>query len=322
MSGPRMKLPRSREAAIIDDGTEEAAPAGRTRRKPVHARSSHGRRDPPSRGRRGRGRRDQAAARTARHRADRASHAGAARCGGEQPARRDDGAAAPAGHRTASSPRASGAASRRRCAKSICRCSPPIWRDSFPAQNIDDAPRRLAATCPGAGRRRPLGLAHRPGRGQPRMALLAHCVSFGVNALYERRTPTAAWGQPARPRPPSARGGPAGTHRPGSTWSRRAGSPTVANYLGRVTKAASWRPCAKGRGDRPPQLIDHLKKGDMAKEAERLLAATGWLPEPLRLDDLDVGPQAVAQRTSASNCPPSSPRTTRLSPTTKRSAST
>ena len=29
-------------------------------------------------------------------------------------------------------------------------------------------------------------------------------------------------------------------------------------------------------------LIDHMKKGDMAKEAERLLADSGWLPEPLR----------------------------------------
>jgi len=29
--------------------------------------------------------------------------------------------------------------------------------------------------------------------------------------------------------------------------------------------------------------LDHLKKGEMAKEAERLLDGTGWLPEPLRL---------------------------------------
>ena len=33
------------------------------------------------------------------------------------------------------------------------------------------------------------------------------------------------------------------------------------------------------------QLIDHLKKPDMAKEAERLLAGTGWVPEPLRTPD-------------------------------------
>ncbi|MDA9398664.1 hypothetical protein XH79_07705 [Bradyrhizobium sp. CCBAU 45389] len=40
-------------------------------------------------------------------------------------------------------------------------------------------------------------------------------------------------------------------------------------------------------GERAAQLIDHLKKGDMAKEAERLLAESGWLPEPLRMADAD-----------------------------------
>ncbi|MBN9252389.1 MAG: DNA-binding protein, partial [Mesorhizobium sp.] len=39
----------------------------------------------------------------------------------------------------------------------------------------------------------------------------------------------------------------------------------------------------EGAGERAAQLIDHLKKGEMAREAERLLADSGWLPEPLRL---------------------------------------
>jgi len=39
----------------------------------------------------------------------------------------------------------------------------------------------------------------------------------------------------------------------------------------------------EGAGERAASLIEHLKKGDMAREAERLLADTGWLPEPLRL---------------------------------------
>jgi ParB family chromosome partitioning protein len=43
----------------------------------------------------------------------------------------------------------------------------------------------------------------------------------------------------------------------------------------------------EGAGERAAQLIDHMKKGDMAKEAERLLANTGWLPEPLRLTGAD-----------------------------------
>ena len=39
----------------------------------------------------------------------------------------------------------------------------------------------------------------------------------------------------------------------------------------------------EAKGEQSAQLIDHLKKADMAKEAERLLDGTGWLPEPLRL---------------------------------------
>jgi ParB family transcriptional regulator, chromosome partitioning protein len=32
-----------------------------------------------------------------------------------------------------------------------------------------------------------------------------------------------------------------------------------------------------------------LKKGDMAVEAERLLADSNWLPEPLRTPEIDAG---------------------------------
>ena len=38
----------------------------------------------------------------------------------------------------------------------------------------------------------------------------------------------------------------------------------------------------EAKGEQSAQLIDHLKKADMAKEAERLLEGSGWLPEPLR----------------------------------------
>ena len=36
----------------------------------------------------------------------------------------------------------------------------------------------------------------------------------------------------------------------------------------------------------------------MAREAERLLDSSGWLPEPLRLDDPDFAPEAVAEDAS------------------------
>jgi ParB family chromosome partitioning protein len=61
--------------------------------------------------------------------------------------------------------------------------------------------------------------------------------------------------------------------------------PTVDNYLGRVPKVRILEAVREARGEASAQLIDHLKKPDMAKEAGRLLADTGWLPEPLRTPD-------------------------------------
>ncbi len=62
--------------------------------------------------------------------------------------------------------------------------------------------------------------------------------------------------------------------------------PTVDNYLGRVTKARILEAVREAKGESSAQLIDHLKKTEMAKEAERLLDSTGWLPEPLRLAEV------------------------------------
>ena len=52
--------------------------------------------------------------------------------------------------------------------------------------------------------------------------------------------------------------------------------------LGRVTKARILGAVREARGNQAAQLIDHLKKGEMAAKAEELLAGSGWLPEPLR----------------------------------------
>lgn len=62
-------------------------------------------------------------------------------------------------------------------------------------------------------------------------------------------------------------------------------NPTVDNYLGRVPKARILEAVREAKGEASAQLIDHLKKPEMAKEAERLLAGTGWVPEPLRTSD-------------------------------------
>ncbi|WP_376708306.1 hypothetical protein [Bradyrhizobium cenepequi] len=70
--------------------------------------------------------------------------------------------------------------------------------------------------------------------------------------------------------------------------------PTVDNYLGRVTKPRILEAVREAKGESLVGLIDHLKKGDMAREAERLLDGTGWLPEPLRLADIDSPQQDPA----------------------------
>ncbi len=123
-----------------------------------------------------------------------------------------------------------------------------------------------------------------------RSALLAHCVSFGVNALVEKidRYGGAGLSQHALER----RIGQAdrlavavGLDMADAGW-----RPTVGNYLGRVTKGRIREAVREAKGEQAGQLIDHLKKGDMAKEAERLLAGTGWVPEPLRTPGLDASP--------------------------------
>ncbi|TKW64752.1 MAG: chromosome partitioning protein ParB [Paracoccus denitrificans] len=115
-----------------------------------------------------------------------------------------------------------------------------------------------------------------------RLALLAHCVSFGVNALYERPNPYSGngisqHGLDRRMAEAERLAQATGLDLVEAGW-----RPTVENYLGRVTKTRIIEAVREGAGDRAADLIAHLKKGDMAKEAERLLADTGWLPEPLR----------------------------------------
>jgi ParB family transcriptional regulator, chromosome partitioning protein len=131
-----------------------------------------------------------------------------------------------------------------------------------------------------------------------RLALLAHCISFGVNALFEKV---------------DRHGGPGitthGLQRRLDQADRLARAvdldmveagwrPTVDNYLGRVTKGRILDAVREARGESSAQLIDHLKKSEMAKEAERLLEGTGWLPEPLRLATVSSpsdGPDSAAE---------------------------
>jgi ParB family chromosome partitioning protein len=122
-----------------------------------------------------------------------------------------------------------------------------------------------------------------------RMDLLAHCVSYGVNAIYERPNPYSGSGVSEHGLTVRFAQADRLARATGLDMAQAGWRPTVGNYLGRVTKARILEAVREGAGDRAAQLIDHMKKGDMAKEAERLLADTGWLPEPLRLAGAESG---------------------------------
>lgn len=113
-------------------------------------------------------------------------------------------------------------------------------------------------------------------------ALFAHCASFGINALCEpatrynegrvsERTVTARIAHShilARE---------IGLDMVAAGWTA-----TVDNYLGRVTKPRMLIAVEEARGAEAAGRLAGLKKPEMAKAAEELLAASGWLAEPLR----------------------------------------
>ena len=105
-----------------------------------------------------------------------------------------------------------------------------------------------------------------------RQALFAHCVGLTVNAVH----------QPYDRRPKALRH--AGRLASAVTLDMAAAGwkPTVDAFLGRVTKARILDAVREAKGEKAAERIGHLKKTEMAKEAERLLDGTGWLPEPLR----------------------------------------
>lgn len=122
-----------------------------------------------------------------------------------------------------------------------------------------------------------------------RLELLAHCVSFGVNALYEKPNPYGGMGVSQHGLAQRLAQADRLAQATGLDMVAAGWRPTVENYLGRVTKPRIVEAVREGAGDRAADLIGHLKKGEMAKEAERLLADTGWLPEPLRHALPDAG---------------------------------
>ncbi|MGA9598959.1 MAG: DNA-binding protein, partial [Methylocystis sp.] len=65
-------------------------------------------------------------------------------------------------------------------------------------------------------------------------------------------------------------------------------SASVESFFGKITKAHILAAVREAKGDEMAEMIAHLKKADMAAEAERLLHGTGWLPEVLRTPNLEA----------------------------------
>jgi ParB family transcriptional regulator, chromosome partitioning protein len=119
--------------------------------------------------------------------------------------------------------------------------------------------------------------------GTAQASLFAHCASFAVNAIYE---PANRYDE-GRVSPHGVQGrldqAELLARAVGLDMVQAGWKPTVENYFGRVTKPRILDAVREAKGELSAQRIDHLKKGDMASEAERLLDGARWLPEPLRL---------------------------------------
>jgi ParB family transcriptional regulator, chromosome partitioning protein len=126
-----------------------------------------------------------------------------------------------------------------------------------------------------------------------RQALFAHCVGLTINATcqpYDRRPKAIAHaGRLAEA---------VALDMAEVGW-----RPTVAGYLGRVAKAQILEAVREAKGEQAAQLIEALKKADMAREAERLLDGSGWLPEPLRVQGGDASQSASRREADTESLP-------------------
>jgi ParB family chromosome partitioning protein len=155
----------------------------------------------------------------------------------------------------------------------------PGMKDSLPAKSIAECHARWAEKLPESDRELWDALALLDGDDQA--ALFAHCAAYGVNALWEPASRydgrVSAHGVARRLEHSHVLARAVGLDMVAAGW-----TPTVDNYLGRVTKARILMAVDEARGAPAAAQIDGLKKLDMAQAAERLLQGSAWLAEPLR----------------------------------------
>ena len=120
-----------------------------------------------------------------------------------------------------------------------------------------------------------------------RLSLLAHCVSYGLNALYQK--PDRYGGSGPSPHTIEARLRNADhlAQVLDLDVSAAGWRATAANYFGSVSKAHIMHAIAEAKGDDAARRVRGMSKADMAAEAETLLNGTKWLPAALRTPALD-----------------------------------
>jgi ParB family chromosome partitioning protein len=110
-----------------------------------------------------------------------------------------------------------------------------------------------------------------------RNMLFAHCVGLAVNAVQPPHQRLES-----QQRHANQLANTLGMHMTAAGWTT-----TADNYFNRITKGHILDAVREAKGEDSAQLIDHLKKAEMAKEAERLVQGTGWLPQALRSVDAE-----------------------------------
>ena len=166
---------------------------------------------------------------------------------------------------------------------------PPGLQDSAPAKAIAARHAYWKAKLPASDKDLWAALTAMDRSAQA--ALFAHCASQAVNAIFEpanrvHQGRLSAHGVRGRLDQAERLSRAVGLDLVSAGW-----KPTVDNYLGRVTKHRILQTVREAKGEASVQLIAHLKKPDMASEAERLLEGSRWLPEPLRGTEADLTPE-------------------------------